>query len=434
MNDLDRRRFLQTTSAAAIAASVRTVSAQEAEKEKKEELKPVRMAVRMAVMGVNGRGRALVSGFSNLPGVEITHICDPDARVIPRAVKILTGKGKPEPKIEKDFRNVLDDPEIDVLACAAPDHWHALATILACQAGKDVYVEKPVSHNVVEGRRMIEAARKYERVVGSGTQRRSGADFQAAIQQIQSGRLGDVNFARCWINSTRPNIGYANAKKAPADLDFDLWSGPAADDGYKDNLVHYHWHWRWNYGTGECGNNGIHALDIARWGLGVDYPQTVCCGGGKYFFDDEQETPDTQLATFDFEDGAIQWEHRTWSRRGIEDNSFGIAFYGSEASLITQRSGWKIFRGNKEIDSHDGAEREKAHLSNFIDCVRSREQPNADIEIAHKSTVLCHLANIAWRTRSTIKFDGEKETIIGNDEAAALLGRTYRKGFELPSV
>ncbi|MBM81714.1 MAG: dehydrogenase [Planctomycetaceae bacterium] len=425
MSDVNRRSFLQATSAAAIATSVHVASAQEETKD--EEKKPIRMAV----MGVNGRGRQLISGFSKFPEVQITHVCDPDARVIPRAIQTLSKLGKPTPKVEKDFRTVLDDPNVDVLVCAAPDHWHALATILACQAGKDVYVEKPVSHNIVEGRRMIEAARKYKRVVGSGTQRRSGADFQAAIKQLRSGRLGDVNFARCWINSTRPNIGYAKPKKAPSDLDFDLWCGPAGNDGYLDNLIHYHWHWRWNYGTGESGNNGIHALDIARWGLDVDYPNTVCCGGDKYFFDDDQETPDTQLATFDFDNAAIQWEHRTWSRRGIEGNSFGIAFYGSEASLITQKSGWSIFRGDKLIETHKGAERELAHLGNYLECLRTREKPNADIEICHKSTVLCHLANIAWRTRSTIQFDGEDEAIIGNDEAAALLSRTYRKGFEI---
>ncbi len=429
MSDINRRDFLGTTTAVAAAAtavSTHVAAAQDTEKK--------RRPVRMAVMGVNGRGRGLISGFTKFPWVDITYVCDPDASVVPRALKILSDAGRSTPKVVKDFRTALDDPEVDVVVCSAPDHWHALATIWACQAGKDVYVEKPVSHNVVEGRRMVQAARKYKRVVGAGTQRRSGADFAAAIKQIQSGRLGDVNFARCWINSTRPNIGYAKTSPPPADLDFDLWCGPAADNGYKKNLLPYHWHWRWNYGTGESGNNGIHALDIARWGMGMEAPETVCCGGGKYYFDDDQETPDTQLATFDFKDGAIQWEHRTWSRRGIEGESFGIGFYGSEACLITNGSGWTIYRGKKVIETHKGAERELAHLGNFLECLGSREKPNADIEICHRSTTLCHLANIAWRTRSTLKFDGKTETIVGNPEANALLGRTYRKGFELPEI
>ena len=386
-------------------------------------------------MGVNGRGRALVSGFSAFPEAEIAYICDPDENTIAPALKAVRGEQKNPPKVVKDFREALDDPAVDVLVCAAPDHWHALATIWACQKGKDVYVEKPISHNVLEGRKMIEAARKYKRVVGAGTQRRSGADFQAAVKQIQSGRLGDVNFVRCWINSTRPNIGHAAVQEPPSNLDFDLWCGPAPNTGYKKNLLHYHWHWRWDYGTGECGNNGIHALDIARWGLGVESPEFVTCGGNKYFFDDDQKTPDTQLATFDFKDAAIQWEHRTWSRRGIDGENFGVAFYGSEACLITKSKGWKIYRGNKEIDSHDGADRETAHLKNFLNCLETREKPNADIEICHRSTTLCHLANVAWRTRSTLQFDGEHEKIVGNEKANALLRREeYRAGFELPDV
>jgi predicted dehydrogenase len=328
----------------------------------------------------------------------------------------------------------LEDPDVDVLVCAAPDHWHALATVWACQAGKDVYVEKPVSHNIVEGQTMIAAARKYKRVVQAGTQRRSGADYQAAVEEIRKGRLGKVHMARAWITSTRPNIGHDQPSDPPANLDFNLWAGPAPDQPYKKNLVHYHWHWRWNYGTGECGNNGIHALDVARWGLGVDAPHTVCCGGGKYSFDDDQETPDTQLATFDFDDACIQWEHRTWNKRGIDGQGFGITFYGTEANLMCGAKGWTIMQGDKEIAKHEGADMESAHLKNFLDCLVSRDKPNADIEIAHQSTQLCHLANIAWRTRSTVRFDGAAGKIVDNPAAEALLGRTYRKGFELPKI
>lgn len=432
MSDLNRREFLGTTAAAAAASAVAVHVSEAAAAKKATE------PIRMAVMGVNGRGRQLLSGFTRFPHVQVPYICEPDSSVVARAAKIVTDSGRSEPKVVVDFRQALDDPEVDVLVCSAPDHWHALATIWACQAGKDVYVEKPVSHNIVEGRRMVEAARKYGRVVGAGTQRRSGADFQAAVEAIRSGKLGDVNFARCWINSTRPSIGHVDVSKPPAHLDFNLWCGPAPNEGYKKNLVHYHWHWRWNYGTGECGNNGIHALDVARWGMGMEYPETVCCGGGKYYFDDDQETPDTQLATFDFPGGAIQWEHRTWSPRGLEGNSsFGIVFYGSKGTLVVQSRGWTIYggkRGDEVIEKHDGAERERTHLANFLDCVQTREKPNAEIEIAHRSTNLCHLANIAWRTRSTLQYDGETETIQGNPEANALLGRTYRKGFELPEI
>jgi len=430
MSNHNRRNFLTTSAAAASSALILNSSTQA----QTETTAAGRKPVRMLVMGVNGRGKQLIKGFLSFDHVEIAYTADPDKNVTSSAVKMVTDRGREEPKVIDDFREVLDRDDWDVLVCAAPDHWHSLATILACEAGKDVYCEKPVSHNVIEGRRAVDAARKYKRVVGTGTQRRSGADFQKAIETVKSGRLGDVNMARCWINSTRPNIGYKEVTEPPSSLDFNLWAGPGPGNDYKENLIPYHWHWRWDYGTGECGNNGIHALDIARWGMGIDAPTRISCGGGKYFFDDDQETPDTQLAQFDFDDGVIQWEHRTWCRRGIEDSSFGIAFYGSEASLILGSSGYKIYRGTKEIDKEPGAERELAHLGNFLDCLETREQPNADVEINHRSTSMCHLANIAWRTQKTLQWDGEKEQITNDVEANQLLGRTYRKGFELPDV
>lgn len=433
MSELNRREFLGRTAGyagAGLAAGI-AISAHVAESS--ENNKVDQPPVKIAVMGVNGRGRGVVSGFASIPKVEIAYICDPDADVVPKAIKLVEDRGKSTPKIAKDFRVALEDPEVTALACAAPDHWHALATILACQAGKDVYVEKPCSHNPIEGRKMVEAARKYNRVVQVGTQRRSGEDFQAAVKLIREGRLGKVHFARAWISSVRPNIGRMNVSPPPSNLDFDLWCGPAPDNGYKKNLVHYHWHWRWDYGTGECGNNGVHMLDIARWGLGVDYPETITCGGGKYHFDDDQETPDTQLATFDFPQAAIQWEHRTWSARGPEGLGAGVTFYGTKATMVCKDKGWTIYEENKEVETHPPFDFERPHLQNFLDCVASRGRPNADIDPLHKSTLLCQLANISWRTRSTLKFDGKTESIVGNEEATALMGRKYRKGFELPS-
>jgi predicted dehydrogenase len=436
MPTLNRRDFLNTAAALAAGSSTANLAARvyAGEDEKSKDRPPVKLAI----MGVNSRGKQLLPGFVEIPEVEIAYICDPDSDTIPSAVKIVQDGGKPTPRIEKDFRVALDDPSVTALVCAAPDHWHALATILACQAGKDVYVEKPCCHNPIEGQRMIAAARRYNRVVQVGTQRRSGLDMQAAVKEIQSGRLGKVNFVRCWITSVRPNIGREQPATPPANLDFNLWCGPGPDREYKKNLVHYHWHWRWDYGTGECGNNGIHALDLARWGLGIDFVDLVNCGGGKYFFDDDQETPDTQLATFEVPGACIQWEHRTWSPRGIDGEGFGVAFYGSQGTLVTNGRGWVIYEGTGKNETvaakHDASELEKAHKANFLDCIASREKPNADIEIAHRSTLLCHLANIAWRTRSVVRFDKASETIVGNEPAAKLIGRTYRKGFVLPEI
>ena len=393
--------------------------------------------VRVLVVDDSAVMRQLLSTFMQFPEVEITHICDPDAHTIPPAIKLVTERGRKEPASISDFRRALDDKQVDALVCAAPDHWHALATILACQAGKDVYVEKPVSHNLIEGRRMVDAARKHNRVVQVGTQRRSSEEMALAVERVRGGRLGKVHFARTWITSVRPNIGRMPVTAPPSNLDFDLWAGPAVDPQYKKNLVHYQWHWRWLYGTGECGNNGIHGLDVARWGLGVEAPEIVTSGGNKYHFDDDQETPDTQLATFDFATAAIQWEHRTWSKDGIDGADFGIVFYGTEATLVATGSGWRIQQGGKTVEEHKGTSRsdwELKHVRNFLECRITRERPAADIEIGHRSTSLCHLANIAWRTRSTLRFDGGTETIVGNPPATALLGREYRTGYELPAV
>mgnify|MGYP002623882675 FL=1 len=431
MAAIHRRDFLGTTAAAASLLATGLSAAEQTEKK--------RRTVRVAVMGVNGRGKRLIDYFSKFPSVEFAYICDVDDKTIAPAVKLVTDTGRPAPKTGRDIRVALDDKSVDVLVCSAPNHWHSLATIWACQAGKDVYVEKPVSHDIAEGRKMVEAARKYQRVVQSGTQRRSEAATQQAVELVRSGRIGKVHMARTWINSTRPNIGHKPVVDPPANLDFNMWCGPAPMNGYKENLVHYNWHWRWDYGGGECANNGIHALDIARWGMGIEYPTMVTCGGDKYSFDDDQETPDTQIATMDSPQGAITWEHRTWSRRGIEDSNWGIAFYGSDATLVCLNNSWTIYQGSKLIEKsqpvkENGEVRLIAHMANFLDCIESREKPNADVEIGHRSANLCHLANIALRTRSTVRYDGQSEQILDNPEATAIIGRETRKEFHVPDV
>jgi predicted dehydrogenase len=432
MSDLNRRSFLGTTAAAAAAAVTAHVAHAETEQNDKQ-------PVRVAVMGLNGRGRNLISEFGAFPQVEFRYLCEPDSNAVPEALKLATANNRLEPTVLKDFRKALEDPELDVLICAAPDHWHGLSTILACQAGKDVYCEKPASHNLVEGRKAVEAARQHGRVVQIGTQRRAAQEYIDGVKQIHDGRIGKVHFVRTWITSTRPSIGHESVSSPPESLDFNLWAGPGPADGYRKNLVHYHWHWRWDFGTGECGNNGVHALDVARWGLGIDGPRTITCGGDKYFFDDDQETPDTQLAIFDCDGAAIQWEHRTWSPQGIDGSDFGIVFYGSDGTLSMLDDGWTIYTGNKSkvVEKRPATPRGdwmRSHIQNFLDCLVSREKPHADVEIGHRSTSLCHLANIAWRTRSTVRFDPQTEQIAGNEAAGALLSRSYRKGFEIPAT
>ncbi|HMC64671.1 MAG TPA: Gfo/Idh/MocA family oxidoreductase [Gemmataceae bacterium] len=418
----NRREFFKTSAASLTALSALTVAGAADRANEK---------IVLAVMGVRNRGRDLLHGFSAFDDVEIAYICEVDENVVPAALKSINSRQKKMPKVEKDIRKVLEDKQVTAVAIAAPDHWHALATIWACQAGKDVYVEKPISHNLIEGRRMVEAARKHERVVQVGTQRRSAAHVASAAEFIRAGKLGKVPFARTWIAGNRPSIGHKVDGAVPAGVNYDLWLGPAPERPFNLNRFHYHWHWFWDYGTGEIGNNGIHALDVARWVLGLEAPARIACGGGKYFYDDDQQTPDTQIASFDFEHTCVTWEHRIWSKTGIDGQDWGVMLYGEKGNLIFDNNGWHTTGDVKASDKAAGLER--PHLRNFLDCVKDRKRPNADIEEGHKSTRLCHLGNIAYRVGRTLRFDAQTETIVGDAEANKLLGRAYRKPFALPA-
>ncbi len=409
MASVPRRRFLQTS--AASAASVAGLSALNyaGAGERPNE------RVRLAVMGVRGRGRALATAFAALRDVEISHFCEVDDNVVPQAVKALADRQRQEPRVERDVRRVLEDRDLTGLVVAAPDHWHALATVWACQAGKHVYVEKPISHNLVEGRRMVEAARRHNRVVQAGMQRRSAAHWASAAELIRSGKLGKVPFVRTWIAGNRPSIGRQRDSDVPRGVDYDLWLGPAPERPFNRNRFHYNWHWHWDYGTGELGNNGIHALDMARMLLNLDLPQRVSAGGGKLFYEDDQQTPDTQLATFDFPGCTVLWEHRIWSRTGFQGEPWGVAVYGERGTLIFDRRGWHVEDGIEASDKADDAER--PHLQNFIDSVRAGRRPSADVEEGHKSASLCHLGNAALRLGRTLHYDGRTETCRDDAEA-----------------
>ena len=419
MSSLDRRHFLHTTAATGLTAAVAAGAAD----------KPNDKIV-LAVMGLHGRGRGLLNGFCGFDNVEIAYLCDPDANVLPAAVKLVESKQKRTPRTEKDVRKVLEDKNVTALVVAAPDHWHALATVWACQAGKHVYVEKPVSHNLVEGRRMVEAARKYKCVVQAGMQRRSGAHYHSAADFVRSGKLGKVPFIRTWIAGNRKSIGHKKDGPVPAGVDYDLWLGPAPKRPFNANRFHYNWHWNWDYGTGELGNNGIHGLDVARMLLDLDAPTRIAAGGGKFFYDDDQQTPDTQVVTFDYPHCTLIWEHRIWSKTGVEGEGWGVTLYGEKGTLVFDKKGWHVNDGIKAGDK--AAEIERPHLKNFLDCIKEGKRPNADIEEGHKSTRLCHLGNIAYRTGRALRFDAARETLVGDPEAARLLGRSYRAPFVLP--
>jgi predicted dehydrogenase len=278
---------------------------------------------------------------------------------------------------------------------------------------------------------MVQAARKYDRVVQMGTQRRSGPHFQSAAAYVRAGKLGKVPLARTWIAGHRPSIGHKPDAPVPAGVDYDLWLGPAPERPFNPNRFHYNWHWNWDYGTGELGNNGVHALDVVRMLLGLAAPERVACGGGKYFYDDDQQTPDTQVATFDFPGTCLVWEQRIWSKTGGEDG--WITLYGEKGTLVFDRKGWHVLDGDGASD--EAQEIERPHLRNFLDCVKEHRRPNADIEEGHLTTRLCHLGNIALRVGRVLRFDARTETVRDDPEANRLLGRAYRKGFALgPAV
>lgn len=384
----------------------------------------------VGVMGL-GRGLGLAHQFQRQPGVEVAYVCDVGKKRLAKAVSELGKATGKDPKPVPDVRRLLDDKAVDVLICAAPDHWHAPATILACAAGKHVYVEKPCCHNPREGELQIAAARKNGCVVQVGTQRRSWPGIVEAVEKLRQGVIGRVLFSRSWYNNMRGSIGRGKLAPVPDWLNYQLWQGPAPRRPYRNNVVHYNWHWFWHWGTGEIGNNGVHGLDMSRWGLGVDYPSRVSSGGGIYYFDDDQQTPDSQVVTFEFGDKMIVWEGRNWHPRGFEGSQFGASFYGDQGTLIITGAGYKVYdRKDKLIAEQGGSSGDAGHVANFLDGIRGTARPNAEIETGHKSTLLCLLGSIAHRTGRTLHCDPKNGRILDDREAMALWGREYEPGWE----
>jgi predicted dehydrogenase len=422
---MNRRTFVQ--SAAFAAAAGRAVAASD--------------KVNLAIMGVRGRGRNLTGVFCGLADANISYFCEVDPGVIPRVAKIVDEAGRPQPKVITDIRRALDDKNIDAIVIATPDHWHAPATILGCDAGKDVYVEKPASHNLREGRLMIEAARRNRRIVQLGTQSRSRASTQAAIAYVQSGKIGKIVAAKAWNVQKRQDIGHKPDGPVPPGVDYDTWIGAAPALPFSENRFHYNWHWHWNYGTGDAGNDGIHQLDMARWALGVGAPVEVSGSGGKLYFDDDQQTPDTVNVSYRYGGNKMLiFEMRIWCPYGMDDQENGVAVYGSEGMVHIGRWerawGYKVFDAKGKLVSKEEEPKDDPHgdqhARNFIDCVKSRQKPNAEIEVGHLSTIHTHLANIVVRTGRNLKFDPANETIPGDAQASRLLRRDYRKHWATP--
>ena len=422
-DNLNRRTFLGHTASAGAAVSLAGAGVAQAAST------PDTIVV--GVMGMS-RGRTLAERFSRLPGVQVKYVCDVDSKRAASGVAAVQRIAKQPPKAISDFRRILDDRQVDALVCAAPNHWHAPATILACSAGKHVYVEKPCSHNPREGELMVAAARKFKRAVQMGTQRRSGPGTIAAIQALHAGVIGRAYLSRSWYANARGPIGTGKAAPVPSTLDYDLWQGPAPRQAYLDNRVPYNWHWVWHWGNGELGNNGVHTLDLCRWGLGVDYPIRVTSSGGRYRFDDDQETPDTHVVSFDFDDRkTITWNGLSCNRH----RSSFVTFYGEDGTLDLEQDGsYTVYDArDKQVKRVPASSRgDVEHITNFLAAIRN-ETPlklNSEILKGHKSTLLCHLGNIAHRTGNTLNCDPSNGRIRDDDVAMKLWAREYEPGWE----
>ncbi len=401
----------------------------------------------VGVMGTNSRGLFLAKTFAQLPDVEVGYICDPDATVLAKtidAVAAITGK---KPAGFSDIRKLLERKDFDGLAIAAPDHWHTPAAIMAMQAGKHVYVEKPCSHNPREGEMIVAATDKYKRLVQMGSQRRTFSNVKDMISKLHNGVIGRVYFARGWYVNNRKSIGKGNVVAVPQNLDFDLWQGPAPRREYKSNLIHYNWHWFWHWGTGEALNNGTHELDVIRWGLGVDYPDKVVSGGGRFQFQDDWETPDTQTITYNFPNNtACTWEGRSCNNYPSEGSGRGVIFYGEKGTIVYPgANSYKIFDNTNKLVSEmnddtpfDASNQvspleklDGLHLLNFVEAIREKEKINAPILEGHKSTLLPQLGNIAFRVGRTLNCDPANGHILNDKEAMMLWSREYEKGWEI---
>ena len=393
--------------------------------------------VRIAVLGVNGRGQDHIKAFMALDNVEVVMLCDPDQSLLDkRAAQIEAAHGK-KVKTVQDPRRVFENKEVDAVSIATPNHWHALATIWACQAGKDVYVEKPGSHSLWEGRKMVEAAHKYNRIVQHGVQLRSSEALQEAVKHLRAGVIGNVYMARGLVYRWRPSIGKSPDTTAPPYIDYNLWTGPAQMRPFSKRLVHYNWHWHWDYGNGDVGNQGGHEADMCMWGLGVDsFPEKITSMGGKFLFDDDKETPEQLTSTYLYPGlkKMIQFEVRPWCTNREDGADVGNIFYGSEGYMVVKDyDSYEIYLGQKR---EKGPARKAGgnHFANFIKAVQSRKtsDQNGPVETAHLSSGLVHLGNIAYRLERHLTFDPKTEKFVGDSEANAMLKRHYRKPFEIP--
>lgn len=403
--------------------------------------------INAAVIGVNSRGKALAQNFAKQPNCQVTRICDVDSRALSKciaAVDEITGQ---KPAGDKDLRKTFEHKDVDAVVIAMPDHWHAPAALLAMKAGKHVYLEKPCSHTPAEGEMLVEAAKRYKRVVQMGNQRRSWPNIVEAINEIKAGTIGNVYFGKSWYTNNRPSIGTGKETGVPEWLDWELWQGPAPRTAYKDNFLHYNWHWFWRWGTGEALNNGTHMVDLLRWGMDLDFPTAVTSTGGRYYYKDDWEAPDTQVINLDFGGKkSMMWEGHCCNPFRIEGEVVGLLFYGEKANLLIGGGNeYKILDHKNQVIKHvtskiqidprnkmnPAQQLDALHIQNFFDGITKGTPLHADILSGHKSTLLVQLGNIAQRSSERLLVDPSDGHIRNKEAAGKYWARTYDKGWEM---
>ncbi len=435
MHGMERRDFIKGSAAAAVGltlAPARVLGAND--------------RIVAGFIGVGRQGQGDMNSFLKAENVTIAAVCDVYEPNLEKAAAI-AGAGAAK---VKDFRQVLDNKDINAVVIATPDHWHAYMTVAACQAGKDVYVEKPICVAVEEGRTMVEAARRYERVVQAGTQQRSGVHFQKAVELVRSGRLGKISVVRTWNfgNQSPDGIGNPPDSDPPSGLDWDLWLGPAPKRPFNPNRFGVtegsfsYFRWFWDYAGGMMTDWGIHLLDIVQWAMDVDAPQAVTASGGKLFLKDNRETPDTLQVTYEYPGWIAMYENRELNANPLMGKSYGILFHGTEGTLFVDRNGYELIpetrgRGTAAVNRTEPVSDKNSnnhgasHFANFVECVRSRKRPVCDIETGHRSTSTCLLGNVAYRSRQRIEWDAKAEKITNAADARKYLSREYRKPWRL---
>ena len=445
MSKINRRRFLkQSANSGAVAFPFVLTQLGQAAKA------PASERIRVGMVGAAGRAGKLSSLFANNPNVEIAAIAEIDPRRLPKTLQGVTKIQGCKPKTTTDFRKLIDDPKIDALCIGTPDHWHAIPTILGCLAGKDVYVEKPDSHNIVEGHRMVQAMRKHKRIIQMGSQHRSTERMKTALAYVREGHLGRCLVAKAWESTKQGSIGRQPDGEAPKEVDYDMWLGSAPKRPFNPRRFHGSWRWFFDYGAGDLGNDGVHRLDMAfaalsaavetEGGEPLRMPRRISGTGGKWYFDDAQEWPDTMQVTYEYPGTPrriLTYEMRIWSPYKYLGEGEGAAVFGDRGYIILGNRGWRAYtNGGKMVKEQEGDSDASAHVQDFIDCIKTRKRPYCDLEtVGHPASVLCHAGNIATLLGRTITFDASTETFGNDDEANAMRGRQeWRKPWVLPEV